>query len=113
LPWALGNSGISVHDAEFLNAIGDGSLPEDAFSRWLVQDYLLVRGFATFLSLTVAKTPRPGQSALIAGLSALGDELDWFEAHAQSRLLDLGGIVVRQHNRDLSCGAGEPVRCHP
>ena len=37
-----------------------------------------------------AKTPRPGQSALIAGLSALDDELDWFEAHAQGRSLDLG-----------------------
>jgi thiaminase len=82
--WDLGTR------AEFLNAVGDGSLPEDAFSRWLVQDYLFVRGFATFLSLTVAKTPRPGQSALIAGLSALDDELDWFEAHAQGRSLDLG-----------------------
>ncbi len=82
--WDLGTR------AEFLNAVGDGSLPEDAFSRWLVQDYLFVRGFTAFLSLTVAKTPRPGQSALIAGLSALDDELDWFEAHAQARSLDLG-----------------------
>ena len=72
--WDLGTR------AEFLNAVGDGSLPEDAFNRWLVQDYLFVRGFAVFASLTVAKTPRPGQSALIAGLSALDVELDWFEA---------------------------------
>ncbi len=82
--WELGTR------AEFLDAVGDGSLPEDAFSRWLVQDYLFVRGFAAFLSLTVSKTPRPGQSALIAGLSALDDELDWFEAHAQARSLNLG-----------------------
>ena len=52
--WDLGTP------AEFLNAVGDGSLPEDAFSRWLVQDYLFVRGFAAFLSLTVSKTPRMG-----------------------------------------------------
>ena len=82
--WDLGTR------AEFLNAVGDGSLPEDTFNRWLVQDYLFVRGFAVFASLTVAKTPRPGQSALIAGLSALDVELDWFEAHAQARSLDLG-----------------------
>ena len=36
--WDLGTR------AEFLNAVGDGSLPEDAFNRWLVQDYLFVRG---------------------------------------------------------------------
>ena len=82
--WDLGTR------AEFLNAIGDGSLPEDAFNRWLVQDYLFVRGFAGFAALTVGKTPRPGQSVLIAGLSALDDELDWFEAHAEARSLDLG-----------------------
>ena len=33
--WDLGTR------AEFLNAVGDGSLPEDVFNRWLVQDYLL------------------------------------------------------------------------
>ncbi len=76
--------------AEFLDAIGDGSLPEDAFHRWLVQDYLFVKGFAAFASLTVAKTPRPAQSLLIAGLSALDDELDWFEAYAEAKSLDLG-----------------------
>ncbi|MEE8561796.1 MAG: TenA family transcriptional regulator [Gemmatimonadota bacterium] len=76
--------------AEFLDAIGDGSLPEDAFHRWLVQDYLFVKGLAAFASLTVAKTPRPAQSLLIAGLSALDDELDWFEAYAEAKSLDLG-----------------------
>ena len=82
--WDLGTR------AEFLNAVGDGSLPEDVFNRWLVQDYLFVRGFAGFGSLTIGKTPRPGQSVLIAGLSALDDELGWFEAHAEARSLDLG-----------------------
>jgi thiaminase/transcriptional activator TenA len=79
---------LAIH-AEFLDAVGAGSLPEDAFDRWLVQDYLFVRGFVGFASLTIAKMPRPGQSVLIAGLSALDDELDWFEAHAQARSLDL------------------------
>ena len=83
--WDLGTH------AEFLDAVGDGSLPEDVFNRWLVQDYLFVRGFAAFASLTVSRTPRPAQSVLIAGLSALDDELDWFEARARTKSLDLGG----------------------
>ena len=76
--------------AAFLDAVGDGSLPEDAFDRWLVQDYLFVKGFTDFAALTAAKTPRPAQSVLIAGLSGLDDELDWFEAHAWARSLDRG-----------------------
>ena len=35
-----------------------------------------MRGFAGFASLAVGKTPRPGQSVLIGGLSALDDELE-------------------------------------
>ena len=100
--------------AEFLNAVGDGSLPEDAFNRWLVQDYLFVRGFAGFASLTVGKTPRPGQSVLIAGLSALDDELDWFEAHAETRSLDLGAELhpACQHYVDflITAGYSEPFQ---
>ena len=82
--WDLGTR------AEFLDTVGDDSLPDYAFNRWLVQDYLSVREFSGFASLTVGKTPRPGQSVLIAGLSALDDKLDWFEAHAEARSLDLG-----------------------
>jgi len=100
--WNLGTR------AEFLDTVGDGLLPEDAFNRWLVQDYLSVRGFAGFASLTVWKTPRPGQGVLIAGLSALDDELDWFEAHTEARSLDLGAELhpACQHYVDFSdhCG---------
>ncbi|MEN8182807.1 MAG: TenA family transcriptional regulator [Myxococcota bacterium] len=94
--------------AEFLDAVRDGSLPEDVFNRWLVQDYLFVRSFAAFASLTVAKTPRPGQSVLIAGLSALDEELDWFEAHARTRSLDLNCELhpACQRYRDFLIAAG-------
>lgn len=74
-------------EAAFLDAVGDGSLPEEAFHRWLVQDYLFVSGLSRFLALVVAKTDRPAQSLLIAGLAALDDELDWFERHAAERRL--------------------------
>ena len=81
--WDLGTR------ARFLDAVGDGTLPEDAFSRWLAQDYLLVKGLARFVALTVAKAPRAEQKVLIGGLAALDTELDWFEAHASERQLDL------------------------
>ena len=68
---------------------GNAKCAVTAFDRWLVQDYLFVQGFASFIALTVAKTPRPGQSVLIGGLAALDAELDWFEGHAQERGLEL------------------------
>jgi thiaminase len=79
--------------ARFLDAVGDGSLPEQAFRRWLAQDYLFVRGLTDFVALTVAKTPRPGQRLLISGLSVLDAELDWFEEQAEAMSLDLGTEV--------------------
>ena len=79
--------------ARFLDAVGDGSLPEEAFRRWLVQDYLFVQGFTRFLALAASRTPRPAQSTLIGGLAALDAELAWFEGHAEARGLDLGAAA--------------------
>lgn len=76
-------------EAEFLDAIRDGTLPEEAFQRWLVQDYYFVKGLTTFLAITIAKTPRPSQKILVAGLAAFDTELDWFEQHAAKQSLDL------------------------
>jgi len=39
-------------DADFLSAIGDGDLPQEAFERWLVQDYLFAQGLTTFEAIT-------------------------------------------------------------
>ena len=75
--------------AQFLSAIRDGNLPQEAFRRWLVQDYLFARGTMTFLAVTISKTPRPAQKVLITGLTALDLELDWFEENARKRGLDL------------------------
>lgn len=76
--------------AEFLDAVGDGSLPREAFDRWLVQDYLFVQGFTAFVATTAARTPRPEQSLVIGGLAALDEELGWFEEHLARRGLDPG-----------------------
>ncbi len=82
--WRLGTT------ARFLEAVGDGSLPEEAFHRWLVQDYLFVEGFARFVALTAARTSRPAQGLVIGGLAALDAELGWFVEKARERGLDLG-----------------------
>jgi thiaminase/transcriptional activator TenA len=75
--------------ARFLDAVGDGSLPEEAFARWLAQDHLFVDGFTRFVALTAAKTQRPDQSTIIAGLAALDAELEWFQSCARDLALDL------------------------
>ncbi len=76
-------------EAEFLSAIRDGKLPREAFQRWLVQDYSFAKGLAAFQAIAVARAPRPAQSVLIGGLSALDAELDWFEQNAQRQALEL------------------------
>ena len=76
--------------ARFLDAVGDGTLPEEAFNRWLVQDYIFVQGFTRFLAIAASRVARPDQSAMIGGLAALDAELAWFEEHGQTRGLDLG-----------------------
>ena len=52
------------------------------FQRWLEQDYIFLRSRISFQSIAAAKTPRPAQKILIAGLAALDRETDWFEAGA-------------------------------
>jgi len=104
--WDLGTR------ADFIDAVGDGSIPPEAFNRWLTQDYLFVTGFAVFAALTIAKTARPGQSTLIAGLSALDDELDWFESHACTRSLrldaELHPVCRRYVDFLIAAGYSEP-----
>ncbi|MFT5301603.1 MAG: thiaminase [Mariniblastus sp.] len=76
-------------EAKFLDSIRDGSLPPEAFQRWLVQDYLFAKGLTTFHAIAVSRAPRSAQKVLIAGLAAMDAELEWFEQTAQDRSLDL------------------------
>ncbi len=81
--WREGTTG------KFLTAIRDGTLPQDSFERWLLQDYLFVQGLTKFLAIALSKTPRPAQKALVRGVVALDAELDWFEQHLSLRQLNL------------------------
>jgi formylaminopyrimidine deformylase / aminopyrimidine aminohydrolase len=68
--------------APFLGALAAGSLPLDAFRRWLAQDYLFAEDLTAFQAILLAKSPRDCHKPLIGGLAALDKELDWFESHA-------------------------------
>ncbi len=78
----------------FLDAAAAGALSEEAFRRWLSQDYLFARNLIAFQAIAVAKVPRDCHRALIAGLAALDKEMEWFEEHARRLGVDLD---IRPH----------------
>ena len=75
--------------ARFLDAVADGTLPAEAFHRWLVQDYQFARGLTSYQAIMVARAPREAHAVLIGGLSAMNSELEWFEQHADRLSLEL------------------------
>ena len=75
--------------APFLEALAAGTLPVEAFHRWLAQDYLFAKDLTAFQAILLAKTPRDCHKALIGGLGALDEEFEWFESHAARLHVDL------------------------
>lgn len=73
----------------FLDAIACGTLPPEAFRRWLSQDYLFAKGLLAFQAIVLAKSPRDCHGPLVSGLTALDSELGWFETHAARLLISL------------------------
>jgi thiaminase len=73
----------------FLDEIRTGELPDASLNTWLAQDYHFVDRLLRFQSLLLASAPRQHQLVLAQGLVALAEELDWFQAIARSRGLDL------------------------
>ena len=98
--------------AAFLNAVAQGTLPAEAFQRWLVQDYLFAQGMARFQCIMTARAPRPAFTPLIGGLGALEAELTWFEHHAERLGLDLAARPHRTCRRYvdflIAAAYGEP-----
>jgi thiaminase/transcriptional activator TenA len=73
----------------FVLTVGDGTLPGAAFDTWLVQDARFVTDLLAFQARLLARAPRPAAAVLAGGLVALVEELDWFDAQAAARGLDL------------------------
>lgn len=77
-------------DHPFIKAAADGTLPSEAFDRWLVQDHWFVVGFRRFLGRLLELAPDEGTRDLLAGAQVpLQAELDLFRAEAATRSLDL------------------------
>lgn len=73
----------------FLDAVRTGTIAAAAFDRWLVQDAYFVADLLRFQARLLARAPRPAQAVLAGGCTALVAELDWFEAQAAGRGIDL------------------------
>jgi len=75
----------------FVVAAADGTLPVEAFERWLVEDHYFVMGFRRFLARMVELAPtEAGRDLLATGLAALQPELELFRQEAGARGLELG-----------------------
>ena len=75
----------------FLDGVREGTLGRESFDRWLVQDHLFVEALLRSQAGILAGAPRGDFTLLAGGVSALVDELGWFESVASARGLDLPG----------------------
>ena len=73
----------------FLEACQSGKIQPKQFNTWLVQDYLFVIEFTRLLAKTLANAPPEHFDVLLGGLSAIKEELNWFQVKAKERGLDL------------------------
>jgi len=73
----------------FLEQCKSGTIQPQQFNTWLVQDYLFVVDFTRMVGRVLAIAPTHHFDVILAGLSALKDELNWFKKKAAERQLDL------------------------
>jgi len=85
----------------FLQACQSGKIQPQQFNTWLVQDYLFVIEFTRLLAKTLANAPAEHFDVLLGGLSAIKDELNWFQVKAKERNLDLN--VEKQQTCQAYC----------
>lgn len=67
-------------DHAFTHAIGDGTMPNDAYVRYLIEDYTFITDLASTLGYLVAKAPSMQSKAKLSGFLALltSEENDYF-----------------------------------
>jgi thiaminase len=73
----------------FLAQCQQGTIQPSQFNTWLVQDYRFVLDFTRMAARLLAVAPVSHFPVLLSGLTALKDELQWFQAKAAERSLDL------------------------
>jgi thiaminase len=77
----------------FLAGVRDGSVPADAFDRWLAQDYLFAQALLRAQTRIAAGAPLADVGLLAGGVVAIVGELGWFEEMAARRGLALDAAV--------------------
>jgi thiaminase len=77
----------------FLAGVREGSVPEDAFDRWLAQDYLYVQALVRAQSRIAAAAPLADVGLLAGGVVATVGELGWFEEMAARRGVVLDALM--------------------
>jgi len=88
----LQNHSQAWHEATvhpFLEQLPLLAIEPKQFNTWLVQDYLFVVEFTRMVARVLANAPPHHFDILLAGLSALKDELNWFQEKAGERQLNL------------------------
>ncbi|EDX86818.1 TENA/THI-4 family [Synechococcus sp. PCC 7335] len=85
----------------FLQNCQQGTITPNQFNTWLVQDYLFVTEFTRMAAQLLAAAPVPHFDTLLSGLTAIKDELLWFQAKATERSLSLS--VARQPTCQTYC----------
>ncbi|KAK3236690.1 hypothetical protein CYMTET_53184 [Cymbomonas tetramitiformis] len=70
----------------FLQGVRKATLTQEQFDTWLYQDYLFVQHFTRFAGAVLSTCPDvENMKALLGGVSALQDELSWFQDLLQER----------------------------
>ena len=73
----------------FLEQCKLGTIKPEQFNTWLVQDYQFVVEFTRMVAHVLAIAPPQHFDVILAGLSALKDELNWFKEKTSERQLNL------------------------
>lgn len=92
----------------FLNECQSGQIKPQQFNTWLVQDYLFVVEFTRLLATVLTNASVHHFDVLLGGLSAIKDELNWFQQKAYERDLDLN--VSKQQTCQAYCEYMQQVR---
>ena len=83
----------------FLQQCHSGIIQTRQFNTWLVQDYLFVLELTRLFARGLANAPPAHFDVLLGGLSAIKEELNWFQTKATERQLELNA------ERQLTCQA--------
>ena len=95
----------------FLDNCKSGAIQPGQFNAWLVQDYLFVTVFTRMAARLLSVAPVAHFDVLLAGLSALKDELNWFREKAAERRLKLNTPMqesCRRYGQFMEDMAQEP-----